>query len=350
MESAAQQRQVLVEKPPASPMPPPNVANHDVNIPSQNIDLKTVNLGSGRSDTDDVNGKENANFGCSDAASDESNDGEPPAIVIYMVDPFSLGGAEENSELLRLSCLGLLRSFAQMLPHLNDILRHNIFLQLVSVQSIFELSQSKRNSRMPGVLRGLAFSVYSQAQRPLRYQRDCKTLTGFGSASLSEKYLKMNEAKAKYVTQLHCPAFVLSPPPIKKKSASETDVLSDRGASVLFCNYFLSEDQHWLLASCCDDRGELLKTVVINIDIPNKTRRKRASARRIGLKKLMDWILGVMATALVPWRLVIGRIGRIGHGELRGENLNLKISVIYPHNFFGLPRPGGKPGIFFIFI
>jgi mediator of RNA polymerase II transcription subunit 13 len=74
-----------------------------------------------------------------------------------------------------------------------------------------------------------------------------------------------------------------------------------------------------LLASCCDDRGELLKTVVINIEIPNKTRRKRASARRIGLKKLMDWILGVMATALVPWRLVIGRIGRIGHGELRGK-------------------------------
>lgn len=61
-----------------------------------------------------------------------------------------------------------------------------------------------------------------------------------------------------------------------------------------------------------------MKTVTINIEIPNKTRRKRASARRIGLRKLMDWILGVMAMALVPWRLVIGRIGRIGHGELRG--------------------------------
>jgi mediator of RNA polymerase II transcription subunit 13 len=63
--------------------------------------------------------------------------------------------------------------------------------------------------------------------------------------------------------------------------------------------------------------------VVINIEIPNKTRRKKASARRVGLRKLMDWILGVMALNLVPWRLVIGRIGRIGHGELRGWSVLL---------------------------
>ena len=321
MESSPSQRQVLVEKPPASPMPPPNMSNHEMGGNGQgmqgNMDSKSVNS-SGKYDSEDVNGKENANFGCSDGGNEDNGEGDAPAVVIYMVDPFSLG-AEENSDLLRLSVLGLLRSFSQMLPHLNDLLRHNIYLQLVSVQSIFELSQSKRNCRMPGIMRGLAFSVYSQAQRPLRYQRDCKTLTGFGSASLSEKYLKVNEAKAKYFSHLHCPAFVLSPPPIKKKTSSETDASCERGASVLFCNYFLSEDQHWLLASCCDDRGELLKTVIINIEIPNKTRRKRASARRIGLRKLMDWILGVMATALVPWRLVIGRIGRIGHGELRGK-------------------------------
>ena len=44
----------------------------------------------------------------------------------------------------------------------------------------------------------------------------------------------------------------------------------------------------------------------------------QASARRVGLKRLLDWILSVMALSLVPWRLVIGRLGRIGHGELRG--------------------------------
>ena len=44
----------------------------------------------------------------------------------------------------------------------------------------------------------------------------------------------------------------------------------------------------------------------------------QASARRVGLKRLFDWVLSVMSLSLVPWRLVIGRLGRIGHGELRG--------------------------------
>lgn len=36
------------------------------------------------------------------------------------------------------------------------------------------------------------------------------------------------------------------------------------------------------------------------------------------MKRLFDWVLSVMSLSLVPWRLVIGRLGRIGHGELRG--------------------------------
>lgn len=49
-----------------------------------------------------------------------------------------------------------------------------------------------------------------------------------------------------------------------------------------------------------------------------RTRRKKASARRQGLKKLMDWILSVMSIGVHPWRLIVGRLGRMGHGELKG--------------------------------
>ena len=158
--------------------------------------------------------------------------------------------------------------------------------------------------------------------RPLQYVRECKTLTGFGPASSVEKYLKANEDKTKFLRMLHSPAFILAPSNLKSPSSgSEAFGSSNERSSVLFVNYCLSEDQHWLLASCCDDRGELVKTVTINIEIPNKTRRKKASARRVGLRKLMDWIQSVMSMSLVPWRLVIGRIGRIGHGELRGKKL-----------------------------
>lgn len=49
----------------------------------------------------------------------------------------------------------------------------------------------------------------------------------------------------------------------------------------------------------------------------DRTRRKKASARRQGLKKLMDWILSVMSIGVHPWRLIVGRLGRMGHGELK---------------------------------
>ena len=89
-------------------------------------------------------------------------------------------------------------------------------------------------------------------------------------------------------------------------------------SSVLFCAYCLSEDQRWLLAVCTDEKGEMLETCTINIEIPNRNRRKKASARKIGLSKLWDYLIGVMAVSPQPWRLVIGRFGRLGHGELKG--------------------------------
>lgn len=49
------------------------------------------------------------------------------------------------------------------------------------------------------------------------------------------------------------------------------------------------------------------------------SRRRKSPARRIGLQKLMDFILGVMSQSVTPWRLVVGRVGRIGHGELKGS-------------------------------
>lgn len=50
-----------------------------------------------------------------------------------------------------------------------------------------------------------------------------------------------------------------------------------------------------------------------------RARRKKGSVRRLGLQKLWDWCLGLVQMTSVPWRVVIGRLGRIGHGELKGE-------------------------------
>ena len=73
-----------------------------------------------------------------------------------------------------------------------------------------------------------------------------------------------------------------------------------------------------LLTVATDDTGSIFESQTINIEIPNRSRRKKASARRVGLQKLMDFILGIISQSVQPWRLVVGRIGRIGHGELKG--------------------------------
>ncbi len=89
--------------------------------------------------------------------------------------------------------------------------------------------------------------------------------------------------------------------------------------NVLFVAYCLSEDQRYLLTSCCDENGELLESTSILIEIDERDKRKNNQhARRIGLRKLWEFIIVVISQTCKPWRLVIGRLGRIGHSELRG--------------------------------
>ena len=115
-----------------------------------------------------------------------------------------------------------------------------------------------------------------------------------------------------------CPPFILASE--RDTYCAITDITADRSdhSSVLFCCYCLSSDQRWLLAACTDHRGEILETVMINIEVPNGHRRKKASARKVGLRKLWEFIVGIVSKTANMWRLVIGRFGRLGHGELKG--------------------------------
>lgn len=87
----------------------------------------------------------------------------------------------------------------------------------------------------------------------------------------------------------------MAPLRAKSEAPESFGIAGPEECSVLYLSYCLSEDQSRLLAVATDDRGEIFETAAINIDIPNRKRRKRASARRIGLQKLMDFILGVMS-------------------------------------------------------
>ena len=75
-------------------------------------------------------------FSSSDLADDE--DTEPPSIVIYMLDPFSF--ASDSLDLGRLTTLGLLRCFHQMLQSLSETTQLNVSLQLVSLDAVLQVS------------------------------------------------------------------------------------------------------------------------------------------------------------------------------------------------------------------
>ncbi|KAG5844434.1 hypothetical protein ANANG_G00162480, partial [Anguilla anguilla] len=123
--------------------------------------------------------------------------------------------------------------------------------------------------------------------------------------------------------RLYTPPFILAPVKDKQTELGETFGEASQKYNVLFVGYCLSHDQRWLLATCTDLYGELLETCIISIDVPNRARRKKGSARRLGLQKLWDWCLGLVQMTSLPWRVVIGRLGRIGHGELRDWSILL---------------------------
>ena len=88
--------------------------------------------------------------------------------------------------------------------------------------------------------------------------------------------------------------------------------------NVLYVAYCLSDDQRFLLTSCCDENGELIESTSICIEIDERLKRTHAHTRRIALRKLWEFIMTVISQTCKPWRLVIGRLGRLGHAELRG--------------------------------
>ena len=135
-------KSVLGEKPPPSPMS----SQHQSSSINSGYDPaeKSWDDGKEKESSQQQSGPSgpNSGIGLDNPFNEESAEGgPPPAVVVYMIDPFSLG--VDNCDMLRLSSLGLLRCFNQILPHLSDLVRNNIYLQLVPLDAVFQLSQVK---------------------------------------------------------------------------------------------------------------------------------------------------------------------------------------------------------------
>ncbi|KAL4223449.1 Mediator of RNA polymerase II transcription subunit 13-like [Mactra antiquata] len=246
---------------------------------------------------------------------DTTLNGEGPAIVIYMVNPFTYGH-QEWDDLNRLAMIGLLNCYQEIVQKLPDFMQNNVYLQIIPVQTIIDAKESSSQFQL---LKNIAFSVFTSCRWNLTHSVLGRSLTGFGPAAAADVLLKRRdprEGTGQY--KLYNPPFILAPVKDKQEQLSESCNEKRENSTILMCVYCLSEDQRWLLACCTDDQGETVETCTINIDIPNRHRRKKTSARKIGLGKLWEFILGVVSMSSKPCRIVIGRFGRMGHGELKG--------------------------------
>ncbi|XP_044759811.1 mediator of RNA polymerase II transcription subunit 13 isoform X2 [Coccinella septempunctata] len=303
------------DKPAPSPMPPPSTPDGN----SQHSAPPEKAPATPKSPADLDGTKEQSASATAASAVDLSHDEEErevPCVVIYLVEPFSMGS--DQPELQRLACLALLRCFQSVLAAVPDNIRNNINVQIISLESIVELGRSRDRTKHSDHMRALSLNIFSQCRRLLIHTNNVKSLTGFGTAAQADVFLKSKDEKNRAPYKMYTPPYILAPMREKVEAVESFGKGTGDQASVLYLSYCLSEDQSWLLAVATDERGEILENITINIDIPNRSRRKKASARRIGLEKLMNFIIGVLSQSARPWRLVVGRLGRIGHGELKG--------------------------------
>lgn len=247
---------------------------------------------------------------------DDDEEGVPPCIVIYILNPLPTG--HDSDDMQRLACIGMLRCFANILSSVPDSMRNNIKLQIISMESILEIGKNGDWLRAHDEIRCLALSLFAQSRRHLIHDVNTKVLTGFGTASNLQSFIKNKDVSNRTSYKLYTPPFILSG---RDEVIESTELFGaatiDTPSSIMYCNYCLSEDQKWLLAVVTDERGELLETVAINIEVADHEQRANTSIRRQSCQKLLDFIIGIISQTSQQWRIVIGRLGRIGHGELK---------------------------------
>lgn len=243
---------------------------------------------------------------------DEAN--KQTGIVIYMIDPFSSPSISQNLRVL--STIGLLKCYSNLLDQLPESIKKISQLQLISLDSIVSHSRPIMDISRVDQLKSLSLNIYSRCRKILINQTTAKSLTGFGPAAALDAFFKTKNQELS-VAKMFTPPFMLAP--MKDKQTELGEMFGDRRekSSVLFCSYCITEDQRWLLASITNDKGEMSETTVININILDRLKNPKTSVKRNALRKLMEFIVSVMSEWVNPWRLVIGKLGRVGHGELK---------------------------------
>lgn len=79
------------------------------------------------------------------------------------------------------------------------ILKIIIYLQLISLESVVELSRARERRKIQDEIRALALNVFLQGRRLLNHNSTVKSLTGFGTAAAADIFLKSKDVSITFI-------------------------------------------------------------------------------------------------------------------------------------------------------
>ncbi|CDW58406.1 mediator of rna polymerase ii transcription [Trichuris trichiura] len=258
----------------------------------------------------------------------------PHVVVIYLVNPFNFESEEKCKDLNRLVTTGLFRCYLEILQDIPAAFRGCMQLQIIPLQSLLDMAlldeweggtdtakgANRRKLSSTSHFRALALSVFMQI-RSIGFSclQPCmpKVLTGFGPlAGRAELFRRKQDFQS---FRLFSAPVILMPRIDRASIMSSVNPgeLKDDLGQVLFLTYCLSYEQQWLLSTVTDHLGSMLDSCVINMILNDRKNVVQREVIWTALRRLWDFVVGILATSSRPWRIVIGRFGRLGHEELK---------------------------------
>lgn len=272
----------------------------------------------------------------------------PQTIVIYLVNPFAWGTETRSGQCARVVSLALIRAFNSICQRLNVRRRPQLQLEIIGMAQIFHMyNMSPDSGKDYNIVRGmdrgtgwcerymyermtpndslrqLAITVYSTSRIMLP---DCvkgilpKSMTKFGPASQLGEMVEELERLQPPIFKVPSNAWHLAPPTLMQQKADGRVVTLNGEEQTLYVSYCLL-GADWLCATVTDSLGRLNDSVLINLKTRmggNSMYRYRSKTQILdAMSRLWTYILGTISMETKSWRLVIGRVGRIGHGEFR---------------------------------
>ncbi|KAI3383257.1 hypothetical protein SNEBB_003817 [Seison nebaliae] len=104
------------------------------------------------------------------------------------------------------------------------------------------------------------------------------------------------------------------------------------GTKPLFVSYCISHNQQWLIATATDEKGEMLESQIIHIGLSTDIRSHFPTCVSVALRRLFTFIISIITRSILSWRIVIGKLGRMGPNELRVWSTLLKTKFIFDRN------------------